>query len=179
MSLDHYAQLTAQIDAFSAGITERHSNALRCRLGCTACCRQDLTVGHVEAASILLWLESNPLPPPDPSKTPEDDHPLFDDLAGPAACAFLSAGGGCGIYPVRPAICRSHGLPIKLEDGTLDTCPLNFEGGALDAVPTVDLLDLGTLNKKLAMIEIFFCRQQGVEAGERIALSELRAMVED
>ena len=177
----NYLDLIGLIDRHNDRVTTAYADELTCRQGCTACCRQDLGVSRVEATSILAWLAQNGLADHDPARTPHDDHPFFDDLSGGDACAFLTRGGGCGIYPVRPLICRTHGLPIKLEDGVVDTCPLNFVGridvGYTD-IPGRDLLDLANLNLRFSLIETLFCRQEG-EPPLRVPLSQLRAMAQE
>lgn len=174
MSFANLHRLLEAVDAHAERVGAAHAGAMACRLGCTGCCRQDLAVSQVEAHHILTWLVERGLPPHDPAPTEHDAHPLFDMLSGGTACVFLGPGGGCGIYPVRPLICRTHGLPIKAPEGQRDTCPLNFaDEGALDAVPGADVLDLDGLNQRFALVELLFCREEALEPA-RIPLSVLR-----
>lgn len=178
---DNHLSLLDMVDTHAARVTQTHAASFHCRKGCTACCRQDLAVTRVEAAFILGWLVQKGVPPHDPSRTPTDGHGFFDDLAGSVSCTFLTEGGGCGIYPVRPIICRSHGLPIRLPDGRVDTCPLNFTQ-SIDQdygdIPEVDLLDLDTLNERVILVELLFCEEEGEETG-RFPLSRVRQMAEE
>lgn len=183
-TFDRYRELLARADAHCERVAAKHADHLHCRLGCTACCRQDLAVSRVEAEHILAWLVEHGLPEHDPAPTALDAHPLFEPLsASPHACAFLAPGGGCGIYPVRPLICRTHGTPVQLtaDDGApprRDVCPLNLAGPelTLEQLPPEDVLDLDRLDTLLAMIDQLYCRQ-AEEDPVRVPLSALRAMV--
>lgn len=94
---------------------------LHCRKGCHACCHDDLSVTPVEAELIRSHFEDAL------STTP---HPK-------GKCAFLDEQGLCRIYPVRPYICRSQGLPLRwiqedpqtpeLDIEYRDICELNAE----------------------------------------------------
>lgn len=99
---------------------------LTCKRGCSACCEDGLRVFEVEAARIRRAFPQL----------------LAEGRPGPeGACAFLDEGGGCRIYPARPYVCRTQGLPLmwweEAPDGWYqrrDICPLNE--------PPVDPLDL-------------------------------------
>jgi Fe-S-cluster containining protein len=76
-------------------------------------------------------------------------------------CSFLQADGACGIYELRPVVCRSHGLPLQFKDlGEAegedlvfrDVCYLNFQAQDISALPPQDVLNLDTLNTLLAML---------------------------
>jgi Fe-S-cluster containining protein len=138
-------------------------------------------VTRIEATRILHWLVTRGIPAQDASRTSVDEHPFFDALSGDQDCVFIAEGGCCGIYPVRPIICRSHGLPIKLDDGRVDTCPLNFVD-SIDLeykdIPQLDLLDLHNVNVRMSLIEILYCKSQGEEPG-RIPLSSVREFAEE
>ena len=160
--LSTYRQLVARLDVHSGRVTEAWSASLACREGCFDCCQRDLSVFAVEAASIRAWLADNDLG------------------AGTSAegCALLDERGGCRIYPVRPVVCRTHGLPLAVsqDDGTVtgDVCPLNFDGGSgLAGVPAQDFLSITTVNTLLAAIDLAFTDAAGLPPGERTPLAEL------
>lgn len=172
---DHYLRLVDVVEQWSERVTEAHGGLMACRRGCSGCCRQDLSVSRVEASLILSWLVEHGVPAHDPAKSEHDEHPLFDELIGDTPCVFLGTGGACGIYPVRPIICRTHGLPLRRSDDQVDCCPLNFPGQTLEMLPEQDLLDVSGLNVRVAVVERLFCEAEGSES-VRIPLSELRAM---
>ena len=74
---------------------------------------------------------------------------------------------------MRPIICRSHGLPVRLDDGD-DVCPLNFSGGDLSDVPVDDILALSTTNMILSAVDQLYVQQTGASS-DREALSSVRA----
>ena len=175
---DNYKELLMALDVHAERVVEAHSEELHCRVGCTACCRQDLSVSRIEATYLLGWLVRHGVPEHDGTRTGVDAHPLFEELSGDRPCVFLGAGGGCGIYAARPIICRSHGLPLRLRDGSVDTCPLNFprrQSRGYRDLPASSLLELDNLNQKLALIEVIFCKQEGEEP-VRFPLSLVRQM---
>jgi Fe-S-cluster containining protein len=88
-----------------------------CRAGCAWCCHQPVPVSAVEALAIASALRDRlpeawrqdleqalaarvaaiaPLPT------------LRDHVLAQIPCAFLSAGGTCGIYQERPVVCRGY-----------------------------------------------------------------------
>lgn len=87
----------------------------------------------------------------------------------------------CALYERRPLICRTHGLPVTLEElrqeGRLfDVCPLNFN----DQKPSrEDIIDLDTLNALLFTVNALFCEENGLSQ-ERVLIAEalLRAAEE-
>jgi Fe-S-cluster containining protein len=127
--LDSLVALHDEIDREAGVLAEIHASRLQCGRGCSACCLDDLNVAWIEAERIRRAH-------PDLLKEGEP-HEV-------GACAFLDAEGACRIYEVRPAVCRSQGLPLRIlfenESDEIeerrDICPLNLEGG-----PDLALLD--------------------------------------
>jgi uncharacterized protein len=74
-----------------------HAASLKCRRGCSSCCT-DITVLPVEWYAIELAIGR------DAFESRNDD---------PEKCPFVARNGACGIYGVRPLICRIHGLPLS------------------------------------------------------------------
>ncbi len=139
-SLHEYELLRAKVDAKVAEITARQAAQLACDRGCHACCAPGLTVAAVEAAAIAAWRATHP------------EAVVAGARWGATRCAFLAADGACAIYPVRPLVCRTQGLPIALNDGQLTACTLNFRDG-LTALPAGDRLDQKTLSTLLFVVD--------------------------
>lgn len=86
-----------------------------CDAGCTWCCYLTVPVMGLEAQAMADWLAALPA-----AQRQRLQQRLFstadrlqsveptDRLAQKIPCAFLEPDGTCGIYPVRPATCRSH-----------------------------------------------------------------------
>lgn len=166
-----YEQLLQKVDAHAARVTEAHGAELACRPGCSGCCHRSLTVFPLEAARIAAWVAQEGLA--EPTEGDALVHPLTV-VADSEPCAFLDPAGRCRVYPVRPLICRSHGLPLAVPEGDGlrgDVCPLNFEGG-LGGVPSSDFLSLATLNTVLAALNAAFVASTGVR-DVRMPLAEL------
>jgi len=126
--LDAYYALRSEIDALSNKLINDHQQHLNCREGCDKCCL-NLKLFPVEYHAILTEL------------TP-DGIPSIETITGEEdPCTFLKE-HLCSIYPSRPIICRTHGLPLLFtnDEGTdmeLALCELNFTD-ALDVEFTVD-----------------------------------------
>lgn len=95
----------------------------------------------------------------------------------PGACAFLGDEGECRIYPDRPYVCRTQGLPLRWlsedERGEVfeqrDICPLNADGPALEALPEATCWLIGSVELELANLQ---AEARGPRE-ERIALRAL------
>ncbi len=163
-ALEELLCLHAEVDRQVAALALRHGPRLRCRRGCSDCCVDELTVFEVEAeriqrAASSLLLKGEPHPP--------------------GACALLGADGSCRVYPDRPYVCRTQGLPLRWFDelrtgGVVerrDICPLNVEGPAVEALAEADCWTIGPAEGRLAAIQQRF----GAGRLERVALRALFA----
>lgn len=174
-----YDALVEKVDAFARKVAARRPDDLECRAGCSSCCAPGLTVSPVEAAPIRDFLAR---------RRSEGARPGLGGAAPgsrpPAgACVFLDSRGECGIYPVRPLVCRTQGLPLlypadtvpleavmaRAGTGEVTWCPLNFTQSAPDGD---DVLDAGRLDEMLALVNRRFVDGED-EALERIALEDL------
>ena len=102
----------------------------------------------------------------------------------PVACPLLVE-DRCSIYESRPLICRTQGLPLLLEaednEAEIDFCPLNFTApDAIDdltqALDAANFVPLDDLNLKLALVNLQFCREQGIpdeSSGQRQQMAEI------
>ena len=174
---DDYHRLVDKVDRHAARTSEAHGARIACGARCTGCCHRDLTVFPVEAAVIRTWLADHPLAPEAAPTLPGAATLQLLDLGdAPSPCALLGADGLCRIYPVRPLICRTHGLPLAIEDDDglyADVCPLSFEGGAgLADLEEADFLVVDTLNAILAAVNGAHVAATGASA-RRVSLREL------
>ncbi len=122
--IEKLRDLHAEVDLLAASLADRLDSVLArglvCRRGCSDCCVDDLNVFPVEAS--LITANAGEL------LVSSDPHPI-------GRCAFLDESGSCRIYPWRPYVCRTQGLPLRwLEEGCdgavaelRDICPLNDE----------------------------------------------------
>ncbi len=133
--------LRDNVDRFMAACLDGHRAVMACREGCAACCAADLTVFPVEAAPLAAAAAALP---------PALRAAVRGRAAAGAHCAFL-VDGRCAVYAARPIICRTQGLPLRLDDDSVTACPRNFRG-APEALPAEDHLDLTRLNTLLAVL---------------------------
>jgi Fe-S-cluster containining protein len=122
--------LTAKIDGFFARVEDRHGADMQCRTGCSDCCHTRLSITRVEADAIRA-LGRRVTINPDAS-----------------LCAALDQHGRCQIYEARPVVCRSHGVPIRMREGSLPvirSCHRNFTQTQADPDCVLDQETLSAL----------------------------------
>jgi uncharacterized protein len=144
---DGIAPLHSGVDREARRLHVLHAPRLQCRLGCTSCCVDGLTVFDAEADHIRRRhadLLARGVPQP------------------PGACAFLGEEGACRIYADRPYVCRTQGLPLRWieqeEDGDAvefrDICPLNEAGEPIEALPAEDCWTIGPTEVLLGQLQV-------------------------
>jgi len=168
-----YRAVLAKIDGKFTEIEGKHSGRMVCRAGCHGCCLPGLGVSRLERDFIASWLSDHPgalndiaIPPVGRGLVPRRDTMAGDKpppYSEPAVgqpedhCSFLDIQGRCAIYDARPAICRSHGAPIRVRrEGAaapdLDVCPLNFVDVPLTSLDAGEWIDVDTLNLLLFVV---------------------------
>ena len=148
--MDHLLEqlriLYREVDERAAELVKIHLSRLNCGKGCCECCLDDLTVFRIEAENICR----------------EYTDLLQDDLPHTTGmCAFLDVEGSCRIYPDRPYVCRTQGLPIRwfeeLPDSQYveyrDICPLNEKGPAPETMNEDECWSVGPYESRLARLQ--------------------------
>jgi Fe-S-cluster containining protein len=167
--IERYLDLVRRIDEDTQRLTALHGGDITCSPGCTDCC-VDITVFPVEFYAIRLAMTRAGVQ-------------LGTDAFDPAAaCGFLQD-GLCRIYPFRPIICRTHGLPILYLDDVsgkpvweVSFCELNFTGHNAVEFTAETLLNIEDINTELSIINRDFIVLEGImdEARPaRVALKKL------
>jgi uncharacterized protein len=161
--IDRYNDLRGYCDMFWKQVSGKFPMALACGSGCSTCCELQ-SVNFLEASVIARYCADNKVAPIRSSR-PQ------------STCPFLTD-GRCRIYPVRPLICRTHGLLLKskdFKDRIAVSCPFNFTSMDYAAVADRDALDVDTVTAGLAKLNAAFCLLHGdiKKASERIALVDL------
>lgn len=143
---DTLADLYRQIDRRAEWLYALHAARMQCRRGCCGCCEDGLTVFEVEARNI---------------RRHHADLLAKGTPHAEGACAFLDGEGACRIYPHRPYVCRTQGLPLRwiepLPDGSFaelrDICPLNEEGPPVESLPAEACWRIGPFEEALAGLQ--------------------------
>lgn len=163
--LANYRALIAKVDELCDRIVAEQAANIRCRPGCDSCCRH-LSLLAVEAAAVFSAL----------ARLPAATRQILLHQAANATengpCPLL-IDGRCAIYPDRPVICRTHGLPLLLTDDAgrrVDFCPENFQG--VESLPAGALVDLDRLNQLLVAVNALYTQQSGA-VDQRSSLAEL------
>ncbi len=148
--MTHYEALLAKVDTLFSQIQERHPQSFHCQAGCHSCCKPKITVNALEAEWLRWQL----------SKLPENQKAalLANEKQNPfrgERCAFLQASGDCGIYELRPIVCRSHGAPLQFKEEEKifrDVCPLNFSEQNIGELAPTDVMNLDTIHALLSLL---------------------------
>ncbi|MBM4102826.1 MAG: hypothetical protein FJ263_02085 [Planctomycetes bacterium] len=167
-TIQQYRELRRQTDKLAAELEKLHADRMVCRKGCCQCCT-NLTVFPVEFFSIVEEMKQAGI-----------TKPAFDAAK---ACGYLDDKGECIIYPYRPIICRTQGLPLAFYDEpqqgySVTFCPKNFadaDPAKLDFGPN-NTLNLDELNDELFKIHLQFLQERPqlhFTASTRIELSQL------
>jgi hypothetical protein len=150
--------LLSRIDDFHMRLRHMHGGHIACAPGCSACCGQVLELLPVEFYYLQIAARASA-------------------LKGPATageiCPLLHK-GHCLLYEYRPVICRTHGMPLVVEENSLqrvDCCPENFRDGALKTLSGDSLLNLERVNLLLVSINHIFAAARGIDAGQRISIA--------
>lgn len=167
-ALAPYRALLQQIDLLCARIVAAFPEQIACQTGCSGCCSLQ-GVLPVEAASLAVALRQLP------AAEAEALQVRLSAAGGGERCPLLKD-DRCPLYAARPVICRTHGLPLLVEDEhgrRVDRCPLNFTG--LETLPGSLIIDLDTLNRALAAVNQQFLSACFPWGGlpERIPLREI------
>lgn len=168
-------ELWAKVDAFVARVDALHPGELACGPGCDDCCQQRLSVTGVEAARIVSALAAM-------DALEREEIARRASIAPESACAALDENGRCGIYAVRPLVCRSHGVPIRyVQDDApdrrhlplVDACFKNFVGCDLTSIDRGSVLDQVTLSTLLSAVDAADADETRRPRGERFELEQL------
>jgi hypothetical protein len=155
-----YLSLLARIDDLCMRLRHKHGRHISCAPECSACCSQILNLLPVE----FYYLQAA-----------ARDADLQEPSTAGEICPLLRE-GRCLLYDYRPVICRTHGMPLLVDENGLqrvDCCPENFRDGALNTLSGDSLLNLERLNIVLVSINYIFAAARGIDAGERISIARI------
>lgn len=172
-ALKDYQKLIDEVDRRCHLIVSRNRDQIACIKGCAGnCCRIHLSVYPVEAVSLALALQK--LAPQIcyriQSKARNTNSfgpcPLLEDAA-------------CLMYDDRAVICRTHGLPVRIEyrgHRTVGFCIKNFKHPS--PIPDEDIIDLAHLNRSLAEVNSRFVSEVAflLAPGRRFTIGEALLM---
>jgi Fe-S-cluster containining protein len=175
-----YKKFIEQVDTSVARLRARYAKHLTCRAGCSGCCQHHLSVFAVEAEEARAAIDA--MPPELRGRVEEQARDVIEREARglPVTCPLL-IDDRCSIYPSRPLICRTQGLPLLMEaengEQEVDFCPLNFtEDGAVEDLDEDHLVPLDAMNLQLALVNLRHCRETGLgdeASGERVKMAEI------
>ena len=160
-----YGQLMDYCDTFFGTVRARAGSAMVCGDGCGSCCELS-SVTALEAAVMWKYVRRRRL----------HVKPLAPRRRG--VCVFLE-NGRCTVYPVRPMICRSHGLPIVYKVRGRDTvcwCPKNFRKMRVRDIPKSWVFDGDAATVQLVKMNLAYCLVTGKRqlADRRVTFRSIR-----
>lgn len=162
-----YRLLRDDVDRIAAGLERMHTRQIVCKKGCSECCL-NLSVWPVEFYSIL-----------DELRRDTTRKIAFNEGA---SCGFLCK-DECVIYPYRPIICRTHGLPLVYWHDEITPpgygvmhCHKNFTQSDSIHFGSHNTLHMDEINGRLARLNIEFVsrlNEPGITTETRIELKQL------
>jgi uncharacterized protein len=167
-NLQNYRNLVARVDELCRRIAAEYGEYLACGEGCDGCCRH-VSLFRVEAVALAEALGCLP------AERAAHIRELARAASTSDACPLLE-NGRCLLYAARPIICRTHGMPLLIEQEggkRIDSCPKNFRGVA--TIPAVAVINLDLLNATLAAINAVFSpsrRNSAEPARQRFSVAE-------
>ncbi|MBT8347736.1 MAG: hypothetical protein KJO60_14625 [Desulfofustis sp.] len=149
-----YELLVSDLDSVITAMHQHLQDFIGCAPGCSSCCRQ-FSILPLEAAFLADSVDVS--------------------LQSPGSGGLCSQliDNRCSIYPQRPLICRTQGLPIGYIDEDreqieVSACRLNFpEDHQFDHR---DLLLLDSFNSRLAALNSTYCQTFEIADEIRIPL---------
>lgn len=172
-------ELYAKLDGFFTRAHARYPEGITCHTGCADCCQRRFSVTGLEASALAEALAALPAE----RRRELGRRARAGDLG---VCPALDGDGRCALYAARPAICRSHGLPIRFsappaQPGArslpvIDACPRNFVGQELASVEPSAVLDQTTLSTVLGALDAAHAAELGRARGERVEIADLLAV---
>ena len=161
-----YRQLIDSLDAEIMRVAKLHGATLSCGPGCASCCLA-FSVLPIEAACMREAIGALP-------STSRDR--LKRNLQGDNQRCPLLIDDLCAIYPARPVICRTQGLPLAYVDEEreaieVSACALNFPDD--HGFTPEDLLFMDQFNLRLSELNQAWCSSRNLDPGKRIHLREL------
>lgn len=143
-----YREFLTKLDLLIASVRDYYRESITCARGCSSCCTAGLSVFPVEALYIKTYA---------------------GDLHGksahePGKCTFLE-NDRCRIYPLRPVVCRTQGMPLLYgtdsnEETGLSLCELNFQGQDIrECISPDHVIDMDRINMILAAQNIHYLKQ--------------------
>ncbi|HPS12209.1 MAG TPA: YkgJ family cysteine cluster protein, partial [Prolixibacteraceae bacterium] len=146
-AIRNYLSLRDEIDTICSSLHKKHNKYTSCDNGCDECC-MNFRLLPVEFYSILFSAKESNL--------------KYLNNSEEEGCPFLIR-HSCAIYPHRPIICRSHGLPIldmdqEGENWELSFCPLNFKNNEDEYFTHSNCYHQDVFNSKLYMLNLEFIK---------------------
>ncbi len=134
-----YYTLRQELDQHCQELSQTHAAHMHCKAGCDQCC-MDFSVLPIEYFAIKA--QAGDALTKGRKTTNEEDCPFLVDHQ-------------CVIYPCRPFICRTQGLPILFmgeEEWELSACELNFTRYDFDEFTQENTFPQDAYNSRLFML---------------------------
>ena len=151
---DGYYKMVEEIDQKVEQLSTLHINKMQCKAGCAQCCL-NFDVFPIEFYAIKDKMEADNFQIPNLVSNDEE------------SCLFLK-NNLCQIYPYRPIICRTHGLPLLAMNETaefweLSHCELNFEDVQPDFFHQDNSLIMDKFNSELFQQNMAFLEANSLD----------------
>lgn len=148
-------EIDTEIERISAG---QLKNLIQCRPGCFECC-VNFSVFPLEAALLS-----------------EEMHEIGELIVNKDDLCRCLKDTCCSIYPIRPIICRTQGIPLGYIDelsGSVEisACQNNFSDSY--QFQKYEILFMDDFNQRLAELNIQYCQEMKLEPFNRVPICGL------
>lgn len=160
--LKPYRELVAIVDRLLDDVRRKYPSDIACHKGCNCGCR-NLSIFPIEALSIFMAIRQMP-PKAAAAILQRTEAHRFQD------CPLLQD-RTCGLYPFRPIICRTHGLPLQtIYRGrpSIGYCRRNFVNRP--AIPRDAVIDLDWINNALRTVNAALAQHLSRQMPARLSI---------
>lgn len=160
--LKPYRELVAKVDRVLDDVRRKYPSDIACHKGCDCGCR-NLSIFPIEALSIFMAIRQMP-PKAAAAFLQRTEAHRFQD------CPLLQD-RTCGLYPFRPIICRTHGLPLQtIYRGrpSIGYCRRNFINRP--AIPRDAVIDLDRINNALRTVNAALAQHLSRQMPARLSI---------
>ncbi|MCD4813307.1 hypothetical protein K8S19_06400 [bacterium] len=163
--LKKYQALCDYCDRFFESVVKAYPKEIHCQKGCSECCTLN-SVAPLEAYVIGRQLSGIP---------------RISSVCQGQYCRFLIE-DACAVYPARPIICRTHGIPLDYPDREgVDVCPLNFRDREWFTIKPESILKAERITENFMRLNMAYCMIAGLPPTnkDRVAIWDIEPAPSD
>lgn len=144
-------ELIQIVDAALAEANRKAGEWLVCRRGCFDCCLGPFPISALDAVRLRAGLAELETADPARAAAIRERARVWRGGDDDSCPALDPATGACELYAARPLTCRTFGPAIRIDDGELGICELNFEGVSDEQIEAC-AVEIGTVDLEAELL---------------------------